>query len=178
LTCVKDSQRERTYAPLDNSLPQEVPMSERLQERLRDPLVAHDVRVSGDFVRVYCDGHHVDRDREQLASEGAKLGCYRRVPVLCADCAGLQTYAEKRRAFCPYDPKPFCSACATHCYAPERREQMREVMRYAGRRVLSHGHPVDGVRHVIAMRRHKAKMARRAARDAARSMEANGERTS
>jgi hypothetical protein len=144
-------------------------MSERLHERLADAEVAHDVRVSADFVRVFCDGHHADRDREPLASAAAQVGCYKSAPVLCEECATLQAYAEKRRAFCPYDPKPFCSACETHCYEPDAREQMRHVMRYAGPRVAQHGHPIDGVKHVIAMRRHKKEIARQEAQEAERT---------
>ena len=130
-------------------------MGDRLAEMLADPTIAHDVRVSGDFVRVYCDGHHRESERAPLASAGSAAGCYRRPPVLCEGCAQLQVYAEKRRAFCPFDPKPVCSECETHCYEPDRREQMREVMRYAGPRFVRHGHPIDGVKHVVAMRRHR-----------------------
>lgn len=134
-------------------------MSERLREKLRDAEVAHDVRVSGDFVRVFCDAHHVECDRAPLASTGVEEGVYRRIPTLCADCADLQAYAEKRRAYCPYDPKPYCSECATHCYQAEPRAYMRDVMRYAGPRSLLHGHPIEGVKHALAMRRHRAKLA-------------------
>jgi hypothetical protein len=131
--------------------------SERLVEALRDPRIASDVRVSGDFVRLYCKGNHEDRDREPLASAGVEVGCYRRVPVLCGECAELQEYAEKRRAFCPFDPKPYCSECETHCYKPDRREHMREVMRYAGPRSFG-THPIEGVKHAMAMRRSRTKL--------------------
>jgi len=114
-------------------------MSERLRERLREPEVATDVRVSGDFVRLYCDGHHADRDRKPLVSAGVDEDCYRRVPVLCEDCASLQVYAEKRRAFCPLDPKPMCKKCPTHCYKDDKRRQMREVMRYSGKKSIQRG---------------------------------------
>ena len=133
-------------------------MSERLQRALRDPEIAKDVRVSGDFVRLYCNAHHGDLRRGPLRSAGVEAGCYRRAPVLCGQCAELQAYAEKRRAFCPYDPKPYCSACETHCYKEDRREEMRAVMRYAGPRSFLHGHPVEGVRHALAMRRHRTKV--------------------
>ena len=130
-------------------------MSEHLAEKLHELQIAHDVRISGDFVRIYCDGHHAAEQRQPLQSAGAQAACYRRVPVLCADCASLQTYAEKRRAFCPYESdKPFCSECETHCYSTEHREHMRRVMRYAGPRSF-HIHPVEGVKHVMAVRRGK-----------------------
>jgi len=68
-----------------------------------------------------------------------------------------------RRAYWPKDPKPFCSHCDTHCYAPEMRERMREVMRYAGPRSLLHGHAIDGVKHLIEGRKARAAAASAAA---------------
>jgi len=141
-------------------------MSDRLSERLRDPKVAHDTRLLGDFAVIYCKGKHAGRPRRALATPGADLGVYgKHAPCLCEECAGLLEYAEKRRAFCPQDepghPKPFCSHCETQCYSPEKRELMRDAMRYAGPRSMLHGHAVDGVKHMIEGRKHRA-----AARDA------------
>jgi hypothetical protein len=42
---------------------------------------------------------------------------------------------------------------------------MRDVMRYAGPRSMLHGHAVDGIRHLIEGRRHKAAL-RKAGKDA------------
>lgn len=73
---------------------------------------------------------------------------------LCADCAALQEYALKRLENCTFgDDKPKCSACPVHCYKPAMREAIRDVMRFAGPRMLVHhpvlalGHAVDGVLH-------------------------------
>jgi hypothetical protein len=160
LTDVKDTGPFAPYRSFWSVGRKEYSLNERLAEKLSDSQIAHDVRVSGDFVRVYCDDHHTERERRPLASAGVDEGCYRTPPVLCDECAALQVYAEKRRAFCPYDPKPFCSACETHCYQPDYREQMRVVMREAGPQFWRHGHPVDGVKHVRAMRQHKREIAR------------------
>ncbi len=65
---------------------------------------------------------------------------------LCADCAGLLAYAEKRLGLCPHQPKPACKNCPTHCYLPEKRELMREVMRYAGPRMPLR-HPLLTLKH-------------------------------
>ena len=136
-------------------------MSERFAEAMHDPQVAKDTRLLGDFSVVYCSGVHVGAERRPLASEGVGLGVYgRKVPVVCEQCAQLLTYAEKRRAFCPKDPKPFCSYCDTHCYKPDMREYMREVMRYAGPRSWRHGHAIDGVKHLIEGRRHRQELDR------------------
>jgi len=73
---------------------------------------------------------------------------------LCADCEALQEYALARLERCKYGPeKPKCSACETHCYKHDMRDAVRDVMRYAGPRMLaSHpvmalGHAVDGLLH-------------------------------
>jgi hypothetical protein len=147
-------------------------MSDKLDERLRDAKVAHDTKLLGDFAQIYCDGMHEGRSRAPLASRGAELGVYgTRPPVLCEECSALLVYAEKRRAFCPQDkpgePKPFCSYCPNHCYEPEKRELMRDVMRYAGPRSMLHGHALDGIRHLMEGRKHAA-AARKSGQEPAR----------
>ena len=68
---------------------------------------------------------------------------------LCADCAALLRYAGERLAHCPFQKKkPICAHCAVHCYAPEQRERMRAIMRYAGPRMLWR-HPWLAVAHVV-----------------------------
>jgi hypothetical protein len=70
------------------------------------------------MIRIYCLDHH--------SKEG-----------LCPECAGLVDYAMKRIDHCPFsDDKPACSHCTVHCYSPAKREQIREVMRYSGKKVL------------------------------------------
>lgn len=138
-------------------------MNETFVERMGDRKVRHDTKLLGDFADIYCGELHPDRPRARLASDGATLGVYgRRLPVVCEDCAELLRYSEKRRAYCPKDPKPFCAACDTHCYKPDMRHYMQEVMRYSGRRSWKRGYAVDGVKHVIEMRRFKARQRREA----------------
>jgi hypothetical protein len=140
-------------------------MNEKFAEKMRDPAVVHDTRLLGDFAVIYCKGNHAGAAKAPLASDAATLGVYgAKPPVVCGRCADLLAYAEKRRAYCPKDPKPFCSHCDTHCYTSAQAEYMREVMRYAGPRSLLHGHAVDGVKHVIEGRKaRKAAAAREAA---------------
>ena len=141
-------------------------LSEKFVEQMSDPQVVKDTRLLGDFSVIYCKGNHDGRERTALASDGVELGVYgRKLPIVCEECAELLRYAEKRRAFCPKEPKPFCSYCDTHCYKPEMREYMREVMRYAGPRSWRHGHAIDGVKHVIDGKRFKREMERRAAEE-------------
>lgn len=129
-------------------------MQDRFAEKMTGEKARKDTRLLGDFTGIFCRGKHGTTTRGPLDSPGFELGVYGKTPpVVCAECADLLRYAERRRAFCPKDPKPFCSHCDTHCYSPEMRERMREVMRYAGPRSLLHGHAVDGVKHLLEGRK-------------------------
>ena len=44
--------------------------------------------------------------------------------------------------------KTFCSQCRVHCYAPAQRAAIKDVMRYAGPRMLLR-HPVMTIHHGI-----------------------------
>lgn len=132
-------------------------MQEKFVNRMADAHVASDTRLLGDFSVIYCRGKHTQARRAPLESDGATLGVYgRKAPVVCEECAELLRYAEKRRAYCPKDPKPFCSYCDTHCYTASMREQMRDVMRYAGPRSMFSRHFFAGIKHVIDGRRARA----------------------
>lgn len=86
----------------------------------------------GLMIELYCRGHH-----------GTRKG------QLCPDCAALRDYADARVDHCPHmATKTFCSACKTHCYKPEMRARIRDVMRWSGPRMLFH-HPVMAVRHLV-----------------------------
>lgn len=67
---------------------------------------------------------------------------------LCQECEALFAYADKRIACCPMmETKSFCSACKIHCYEKEKREQIKQVMRFSGPRMLWH-HPMMAIRHM------------------------------
>ena len=44
-----------------------------------------------------------------------------------------------------------------HCYRPDMREKIREVMRFSGPRMLLH-HPIPAIRHVIEEKREKRRL--------------------
>ena len=68
---------------------------------------------------------------------------------LCEECSELWDYAEERLEKCPFGvEKPTCQNCTVHCYKPEMRQRVKEVMRYAGPRMIWH-HPVMAIRHLI-----------------------------
>jgi hypothetical protein len=138
-------------------------MSERFAEKMSDPKVRKDTKTLADFTEIWCEGHHADRERAPVASDAADLGVYgSKPPVLCAECAEHLRYGEKRRAYCPKDPKPFCAHCDTHCYKPEERDFQRTMMRFSGPRSMTRGHFIDGVKHMAEARRHRAKLRREA----------------
>lgn len=70
-------------------------------------------------------------------------------PQPCPDCARLCDYALARLDNCRYgEEKPSCKACPTHCYAPARRQAIREVMRYIGPRMV-YLWPWEFIRHYL-----------------------------
>ncbi|RQW83590.1 MAG: nitrous oxide-stimulated promoter family protein [Geobacter sp.] len=71
---------------------------------------------------------------------------------LCPECRALLNYALERIDRCPYQgDKPVCSTCPIHCYQPAMREKVRQVMRYAGPRMLLR-HPLLSVLHFLRVR--------------------------
>ena len=125
-------------------------MSEKFIAKMQDPKVVGDMRTLADFFVIWCDGNHRDRARSSAWTEGAQQGIYgRKKVVLCEECESHLAYAEKRRAYCPKDPKPFCAYCDTHCYRPAEREWERRMMRYSGPKSWRKGHAIDGIRHAL-----------------------------
>ena len=74
---------------------------------------------------------------------------HRPAGALCEACSALVVYALDRTNRCRFgEGKPVCSACPVHCYKKDRREQIRNVMRYAGPRMIWR-HPRLAVLHMI-----------------------------
>ncbi|QDF65825.1 nitrous oxide-stimulated promoter family protein [Shewanella sp. SNU WT4] len=72
---------------------------------------------------------------------------------LCDDCQQLLEYANMRLDRCPYGAtKPTCNKCPVHCYKPEPKALMREVMIFAGPRMLIY-HPILALQHLIKERK-------------------------
>jgi hypothetical protein len=74
-----------------------------------------------------------------------EINCRRRHRTkegLCAECQPLLDYAIQRIDKCPYrDEKPTCAQCSIHCYKPDLRLQMRQVMKETGPWMMLY-HPV------------------------------------
>jgi hypothetical protein len=98
------------------------------------------------MVADYCHGHHDDASRAAAREDGHDDG---HDDGLCTACHAFLAYAAARLDHCPFgEDKPTCANCAIHCYKREPREFAREVMRYAGPRMLFQ-HPVLAVRHLL-----------------------------
>ena len=146
-------------------------MNEKFAQKMKDREIASDTRTLADFIQIWCDGHHRDLERRRVDTEGAQLGIYgRRHPVLCAECEAHLAYAEKRRAYCPVDPKPFCAYCEVHCYKADERAWQQQMMRYSGPKSWRKGHAIDGIKHVLDGRKHR-KLAEAKAHAATRSVQ-------
>ena len=94
----------------------------------------------GEMIALYCRKNH-----------GTKSG-------LCPGCAALEAYAQSRSDHCPFmAEKTFCSNCKVHCYKPEMREKIRDVMRFSGPRMLF-VHPGMALRHVIETKKEQKRL--------------------
>ncbi|MCG9748130.1 nitrous oxide-stimulated promoter family protein [Shewanella sp. cp20] len=70
----------------------------------------------------------------------------------CPECSEFLEYAHTRLDRCPYgQDKPTCNKCPVHCYKPEPKAKAREIMIYAGPRMLL-PHPIMAIRHLWAER--------------------------
>lgn len=96
-------------------------------------------RTISQMVAIFCKDHHDAAVCEKLAYCGE---------VVCPECLFLDTYAVKRTDQCrTMEAKTTCEACGNHCFSPEQRAAIREVMRYAGSRMLKR-HPIAAIRHL------------------------------
>jgi len=87
------------------------------------------------MIMIYCKEMHGTKNNE-----------------LCSECSNLFNYAKQRIDKCFYgDRKPVCSKCKVHCYKPEMRNRIKEVMRYSGPRMLLKS-PVLSLRYMYRKR--------------------------
>ncbi|MCA1928018.1 MAG: nitrous oxide-stimulated promoter family protein [Calditerrivibrio sp.] len=77
--------------------------------------IKKDAKLLKSFIVAYCRVKH--------GSDGKSL---------CHDCRALLEYALKRDEKCPLDPKPKCKDCKIHCYKPEMRDKIKDVMKFSG----------------------------------------------
>ena len=105
-------------------------------------MIEAEKRVVGKMIAIYCRGRH--------GSTGQ----------LCEECGSLLRNAEQRLERCPFgEQKPTCGSCPVHCYKSDMRQQIREVMRFAGPRMLL-CHTIDTLRHFYKEHRRDRRYAR------------------
>ena len=96
--------------------------------------------VVEEMIRLYCRKNHPKEKRQ----EGQM-------------CQELLDYAKQRSQKCPFmEEKTFCANCKVHCYKPEMREQIRQVMRFSGPRMLLY-HPMLAIWHLVCSNKEKKK---------------------
>ena len=89
---------------------------------------AHEITMISEMIELYCRKKHHHK-------------------TLCPACQSLKEYAIQRTSLCPFmETKTFCSACRVHCYKSEYRTQIKEVMRFAGPRLIFK-HPILVLKH-------------------------------
>lgn len=97
------------------------------------------------MIRSYCRGRHGTKGEE-----------------LCEECRQLCEYALFRLDKCPFKVhKKFCSFCKVHCYKPDMREKIKDVMKWAGPRMIF-TLPVFAFKHVFQMISYKRKLKKEA----------------
>ncbi len=79
------------------------------------------------MIEIYCHNHH-----------NVNSG-------LCDSCQEIYDYVVLKYDRCPFgENKPVCSKCKVHCYRKDKREKIREIMRYSGSRMLLK-HPLNTI---------------------------------
>jgi hypothetical protein len=95
------------------------------------PRMRREKKTMRAMLDIYCRAHH--------GTQGA----------LCDECRTLLGYAMCRLDRCSFgEKKPTCAKCPIHCYKPSMREKARQVMRFAGPRMLRR-HPILAIRHLL-----------------------------
>lgn len=102
-----------------------------------DRRMVREARTIEAMIEIYCADKHSGKD------------------ALCAECNELQDYANARLDKCPFqEQKTTCVNCAVHCYRPDMRERVRDVMRYAGPKMV-YRHPYLAFMHLVVDSRKK-----------------------
>lgn len=84
------------------------------------------------MIRIYCKHKHKSLNEQ-----------------LCESCQQLHDYALQRLSKCPYgEEKPTCKKCPIHCYKPQMKQDIKEVMKYAGKWMIVY-HPILAIKHLI-----------------------------
>jgi hypothetical protein len=92
------------------------------------------MKVLAKFIEVYCKSNHQNMKKGIWKDN---LSCI--TIELCNECIEIMNYSANRLSLCPLDPKPSCKNCTVHCYAPEQRKKIKEIMRFSGIKLIKKG---------------------------------------
>lgn len=108
-----------------------------------EPRIALEKRTIRAMIVIYCRSRH-------SPEEG-----------ICLDCREMFDYACARLDRCPAGGgKSTCAQCSTHCYRPEMRARVKEVMRFAGPR-MAYRHPILALQHRWHAMKHRLQNGRK-----------------
>lgn len=96
----------------------------------------HEYQTIAAMVDIYCKAH---KHNSQPVSD-------------CQECQDFLVYAHTKLDRCPYGQgKPSCNKCPIHCYKPHMKDKARQIMVFAGPKMLLH-HPMMAIRHLLSAR--------------------------
>ena len=99
--------------------------------------IKREARTVEVMIQLYCKNHHGLTVKD------------------CPSCSELQNYALDRLNHCPFsEGKTSCKNCPIHCYKPGIKDDIKQVMRYSGPRMMLR-HPVLTAFHFIDNTRKK-----------------------
>jgi hypothetical protein len=109
-------------------------LRKEMDRRLRS-----DLKILAKFIDVYCRHRHADAEKTPVALKVCDVEQLAGPISICGECHKLLTHAFVKRMNCPMEPKPACKHCPSHCYHPTYRQQIREVMKFSGRKLVLSG---------------------------------------
>ena len=92
------------------------------------------------MTQMYCKSHHGTNSKRTDGKKNSDT-------ALCERCSAVLSYSLERTAKCPHEHKGNCKDCSIHCYKPDMRAAIKEIMSYAGPRML-YAHPLLALRYV------------------------------
>jgi len=93
--------------------------------------IEYEKRIIYHMIRIYCRKKH------------------HRSSGLCQECDALRRYASDKLTHCPFkENKAACKDCRIHCYPKDKRDGIRDVMKFSGPRMILY-YPFDFFRHFL-----------------------------
>lgn len=122
-------------------------MKARTEYKYAEEKRKREQQIVEEMIRLYCRKHHEGYDR--------KTG------RMCLVCRQISDYARLRIEKCPFmETKTFCGNCSVHCYQPEMREKIRQMICFSGPGMLRY-HPALALWHVACSVRERRKQRER-----------------